>query len=52
MENKKLIRDMLVVWISVTAFVCAVLNMHIRRNMLEAEDASVEESDNVEEIKK
>lgn len=43
---------MLVVWISTTALLCAALNMHIRRNMLEAEDASVEESENVEETKK
>ena len=45
MENNNLIRDMLVVWISTTALLCAALNIHIRRNMLESEEPSVEESD-------
>ena len=35
MERKKLLRDLLVLWISVTALVCAALNMHVVRNMLE-----------------
>lgn len=35
MERKNLLRDLLVLWISVTALVCAALNMHVVRNMLE-----------------
>ena len=34
MKRKNLIRDLIAVWISVTALVCAALNMHVRRNML------------------
>jgi hypothetical protein len=34
-ERKNLLRDLLVLWISVTALVCAALNMHVVRNMLE-----------------
>ena len=44
MKHKNLIKDLIVLWISVTALVCAALNMHISRNMLETEDTSVEES--------
>lgn len=44
MKHKNLIKDMLVVWISTTALVCAALNMHINRNMLESDEASVEGS--------
>lgn len=43
MEHKNLIKDLIAVWISVTALVCAALNMHISRNLLETEDTSVEE---------
>ena len=43
MEHKNLIKDLIVLWISVTALVCAALNMHISRNMLETEDKPVKE---------
>ena len=43
MEHKNLIKDLIVLWISVTALVCAALNMHISRNMLETEDTSSKE---------
>ncbi len=38
MEKKNLLKDLLVLWISVTALVCAALNMHVVRNMLGSED--------------
>ena len=38
METKNLIKDMIVLWVSVTALVCAALNMHVSRNMLESEE--------------
>lgn len=38
MEKKKLAFDMIVLWISVTALVCAALNMHVSRNMLDSDD--------------
>ena len=34
MERKNLLKDLIVLWISVTALVCAALNMHVSRNML------------------
>ena len=34
MKRKKLLKDMIVVWISVTALICAALNVHISRKML------------------
>lgn len=34
MKKKNLIRDLIVLWISVTALVCAALNMHVVRNLL------------------
>ena len=34
MERKNLRRDLIVLWIAVTALVCAALNMYISRNML------------------
>ncbi len=37
-KKKKLLRDIIVVWISVTALVCAALSMHISRNMLDSKD--------------
>ena len=37
-ERKKLLKDLLVLWIAVTALVCAALNMHVRRNMLGSAD--------------
>ncbi len=37
-ERKKLLLDLLVLWIAVTALVCAALNMHVRRNMLESDN--------------
>ena len=39
MEKKNLIKDMIVLWVSVTALVCAALNMHVSRNMLGSEDS-------------
>ena len=39
MENKKLLKDLVVLWVSVTALVCAALNMHVARNMLEGKDS-------------
>ena len=38
MERKNLLKDLIVLWISVTALVCAALNMHVVRNMLVSED--------------
>ena len=43
MGHKNLIKDLIAVWISVTALVCAALNMHISRNLLETEEPSVKE---------
>lgn len=37
--NKNLLKDLLVLWISVTALVCAALNMHVSRNMLGSKDS-------------
>ncbi len=37
MKNNNLLKDLIVLWISVTALVCAALNMHVVRNMLEEE---------------
>ena len=34
MKRKNLTRDLIILWISVTALVCAALNMHVVRNML------------------
>ena len=39
MEEKNLLKDLIAVWISVTALVCAALNMHIVRNMLHSEES-------------
>ena len=39
MEKKNLIRELIVLWISVTALVCAALNMHVSRNMLGTKDS-------------
>ena len=36
MKHKNLLKDLIVLWISVTALVCAALNMHVRRNMLDS----------------
>ena len=48
MEKKNLARDLIALWISVTALVCAALNMHVSRNMLGTDDT--EERNNDEEI--
>ena len=45
MERKNLARDLIVLWISVTALVCAALNMHISRNMVETEETPAEETE-------
>lgn len=39
MERKTLIKDLVVLWVSVTALVCAALNMHVARNMLGPKDS-------------
>ena len=39
MKKKTLLKDLIVLWISVTALVCAALNMHIARNMLGTKDS-------------
>ena len=39
MERKALVKDLVVLWISVTALVCAALNMHVSRNLLESKDS-------------
>ena len=35
MKHKNLFRDLIVVWLSISAMVCAVLNLHVRRNLLD-----------------
>ena len=37
MKRKNLVRDLIVLWIAVTALVCAALNTHVTRNMLGSE---------------
>ena len=49
-HNKNLIINMITLWISVTAFVCAILNVHVVRNLLNAEDTS-EKKGNGEETR-
>ena len=44
MEHKNLLKNLIVVWISVTALVCAALNMHVSRNMLGAGETSERDS--------
>ena len=39
MEKKNLIKDLIVLWISVTALVCAALNMHISKNLPGSEES-------------
>jgi len=34
MKKKNVIRDLIVLWIALTALVCAALNLHISLNML------------------
>ena len=46
MGHKNLLKDLIAVWFSVTAFVCAVLNMHVVRNMLKTEKTPVKEREN------
>lgn len=36
--DKNLGKDLVALWVSVTALVCAALNMHIARNMLGPKD--------------
>ena len=49
MEHKNLFKDLIVLWISVTALVCAALNMHISRNMIGTEGTSAKERDQDED---
>ena len=39
MEKKSLDRDLAVLFVAVAALVCAALNMHVTRNMLESDDS-------------
>ncbi len=39
MESKNLRRDLIVLWVSVTALVCAALNVHVSRNLLGSDDS-------------
>ena len=39
MEKKNLIRDLIVLWISVTALVCAALNMYVSKNLPGSEES-------------
>ena len=41
MKKKTVIKDLIVLWVALTALVCAALNLHISLNML----GSKEESD-------
>lgn len=34
MEKKNVIKDLIVLWLSLTALCCAALNLHISLNML------------------
>lgn len=38
MKNKAVLKDLIVLWIALTALVCAALNLHISLNMLEMKD--------------
>jgi hypothetical protein len=39
MKRKNIIKDLIVLWIALTALVCAALNLHISLNMLEDKDS-------------
>ncbi len=39
MKKRNLVRDLIVLWIAVTALVCAALYMHISINMIGTDDA-------------
>ena len=41
MGQKNLIKDLIVLWISVTALVCAALNVYISRHLVETKNISV-----------
>lgn len=38
MKKKIVIKDLIVLWIALTALVCAALNLHISLNMLEKKE--------------
>ncbi len=38
MKKYELLRDLIALWIAVTALVCAALNVHVSKNMLKTED--------------
>lgn len=38
MKKKSVIKDLIVLWIALTALVCAALNLHISLNMLGEEE--------------
>jgi len=39
MERKNLIRDLIVLWISIGAFMCAAINLHLLRNKIESKES-------------
>jgi len=38
MKRKNVVRDIIILWIALTALVCAALNLHISLNMLGSKD--------------
>ena len=38
MKRKNVVRDIITLWIALTALVCAALNLHISLNMLGSKD--------------
>ena len=38
MKKKNVVKDLVVLWIALTALVCAALNLHISLNMLGEEE--------------
>ena len=38
MKKKNVIKDLIVLWIALTALVCAALNLHVSLNMLGQEE--------------
>ena len=38
MKRKNVVRDIIILWIALTALVCAALNLHISLNMLGNKD--------------
>ncbi len=38
MEKKNVMKDLIVLWISVTALVCAALNMYVSKHLPESDE--------------